>query len=381
MQRIFPRYFCVKLTQGVLILLALSAFANAADEIPAIQPPIPHIALLLPLNSQGLGPSAETIHQGILAAAGVHNNSLPVRVYSDFDDSHSVVAAYRDAIANGAVAVIGPLTRNRISQLANQPSIPVPTLALNLIEGLAPPQLYFFGMAVEAEARQVAMLARQQGMQQAIVISSRAPLAQRLQFAFEEQWIASGGMIAREIDYNGDPMVFSDVAATENSMVFFATDAENARAIRPYLPNNMSTYGTSQLFAGNQARMLNFDFEGARFVDMPWLMQRDLAPSVNYPRSSTPLATDQERLYALGIDAYRLINLLISKQATVPMDGVTGRITLRGQIFDRLSLPAVFAQGHAQAADAPIVHAEAMFPGMIKSASSVEAPDALAQGQ
>ncbi len=260
MQRIFPRYFCVKLTQGVLILLALSAFANAADEIPAIQPPIPHIALLLPLNSQGLGPSAETIHQGILAAAGIQNNSLPVRVYSDFDDSHSVVAAYRDAIANGAVAVIGPLTRNRISQLANQPSIPVPTLALNLIEGLAPPQLYFFGMAVEAEARQVAMLARQQGMQQAIVISSRAPLAQRLQFAFEEQWIASGGMIAREIDYNGDPMVFSDVAATENSMVFFATDAENARAIRPYLPNNMSTYGTSQLFAGNQARMLNFDF-------------------------------------------------------------------------------------------------------------------------
>lgn len=371
MQRILPlQWFCA------LLALYVSGIACATAEMPAAPTPVPHIALLLPLNSPGLGGAAAAVHQGV--TAGSLGQGLPVRVYSDFDEARTVAAAYRSAIANGAVAVIGPLTRNGIRQLADEKSLPVPTLTLNVIEGPVPPKLYFFGMDVEGEARQVAQLARRQGMKQAIVITAREPLTRRLQFAFEEQWTMLGGSILREIDYNGDTMVFADIAAMPDTMVFFATDVEQSRTLRPYLPNNLAAYATSQLFTGNKDTLLNFDFDGIRFVDMPWLLQTEQAAVTAYPRANPPLATDRERLYALGIDAWRLINILLANRIKValPLDGVTGRIRLNGQTFARDALPALFVQGHAQPADAPIAQAAPMFPDQFKNTAPVEAAPA-----
>ncbi|MDO8208714.1 MAG: penicillin-binding protein activator [Gallionella sp.] len=358
-----------------MLALYVSGFASATAEIllPAADKPVPHIALLLPLNSPALGAAASAVHQGILSAASLQSQGLPVRVYSDYDEAGSVVATYKRAINNGAVAVLGPLTRNGIRQLADEKTMPVPTLALNIIEGQAPPRLYFFGMAIETEARQIAMLARKQGLKQAIVITAPDTLTRRLQFAFEEQWTAQGGSILHEIEYSGDTMVFAGIAATPDTMVFFATDVEISRTIRPYLPNNLAAYATSQLFAGNKDTLLNFDFDGIRFVDMPWLMQTDQAAVMAYPRAYPPLSTDQERLYALGIDAFRLIRMLLAGQMAQPLDGVTGRIRLNGQTFRREALPALFVQGHGQAADTPVAQAVQMFPDQFKNIPQAEA--------
>ena len=305
-----------------------------------------------------------------MAAASALHAGLPIRVYSDYDED-----AYHTAIANGAVAVVGPLTRDKIRQLADEKSLPVPTLALNIIEGPAPPQMYFFGMAIEAEAQQVARLAREQNLKQAIVITDGDSLARRLQYSFEEQWTASGGAISREIDFTGDTSVFADITATPDSMVFFATDAEKSRLIRPYLPNGLAVYATSQIFSGNSDTLLNFDFDGVHFVDMPWLMQADQSAVAAYPRANPPLSTDQERLYALGIDAYNLIQILLANQinTALPLDGVTGRVSLKGNTFGREATPSLFAQGHAQSADAPLAPVVPMFPGQFKNASDAEA--------
>jgi outer membrane PBP1 activator LpoA protein len=346
----------------------VSGFASATAEPPSQA----HIAVLLPLNSASLGAAADAVHQGILAAAKIDNTSLPMRIYSDFDETQNVLAAYKSAIDKGAVAVLGPLTRNGIRQLADEKSLPVPTLSLNIIDVPGPANLYFFGLAVEAEARQVAQLARKQGMKQAIVITANEALSRRLQFAFEEQWVQSGGIIAREIEYSGDPMIFAEIAAQPDNMVFFATNAEQSRTLRPYLPNNLTAYATSQLFLGNRDTLLNFDFDGIRFVDMPWLMQTEEAFVMTYPRAPSSLPVDQERLYALGIDACQLIKLLINKNTARPLNGVTGRVKLNGQIFNREALPALFVQGHAQSADAPVAQAVQLFPDQFKSASSVE---------
>ena len=364
-----------------LFALYVSGFSNATAEVPPFGAPrpIPHIALLLPINSPSLGAAAEAVHQGFMTAANVLHAGLPIRVYSDFDETHSVVDTYNTAVINGAVAVVGPLTRDKIRQLADEKNLPVPTLALNIIEGQAPPQMYFFGMAIEAEAQQVARLARKQNLQQAIVITTDDPLARRLQYSFEEQWTASGGSILREVDFTGDTSVFEDITATPDSMVFFATDAEKSRLIRPYLPNNLALYATSQIFTGNSDTLLNFDFDSIHFVDMPWLIQADLPAVAAYPRANPPLSTDQERLYALGIDAYNLIQILLANQinTALPLDGVTGQVSLKGHTFDREATPSLFAQGHAQSADAPLAPAVPMFPGQFKNAadaaSSVEA--------
>src|SRR3989338_4295737 len=254
--------------------------------------------------------------------------TLPILIYSDFDENSSVVAIYRKAIASGAHAVVGPLTRNGVSALAAEKNIPVPTLTLNIVEGQPAQMLYYFGMPVEAEARQAAQLAKRQGLHQAIIITTRALWTKRLQSAFEEEWFASGGGILRETEYNNVSGELADITDLPDTAIFLAADARSARLIRPYLPNKLPIFATSQIFSGNDNTLTNYDLNGIRFVDMPWLLQPDHPAVMTYPRANPPLTIDRERLYALGIDAYRLIQSLLAKKVNtaLPLDGVTGDI-------------------------------------------------------
>ncbi|MBI3480295.1 MAG: penicillin-binding protein activator [Nitrosomonadales bacterium] len=362
-------------SSGVPALPAPASAIPAAEikHMPATAPlekSFPHIALLLPLQSATFGSAAEAVRQGFFAAVNYKRQKLPVRVYSNFDENSSVVPVYRQAIANGAVAVVGPLTRNGVSALAAEKDIPVPTLALNIIEGQFAPQLYFFGMAVEAEARQVAQLAKQQNLHQAIIITTRSQLSQRLQTAFEEEWTGpeqgatSARGILREIEFNDDPTAFADIADITDTLVFLAADADRARLIRPYLPNKLPIYATSQIFVGNENTLANYDLNGIRFVDMPWLLQPDHPAVMIYSRSNPTLSADRERLYALGIDSFRLTQLILSNQlqTALPLDGVSGQIQLSGHHFQHMAVPAVLFQGRAQPPDAPTSAPAHVFP-------------------
>ncbi len=362
MQRVFLRL-------SALLALYVSGFAcaTAAPLPPGDERPVPHIALLLPLESDIFGAAAEAVQLGFQAAAGAETHppgGLPVRVYSCPDEGRDITALYRRAIAAGARAVVGPLTRNGVGALAAEQDIAVPTLALNVLEDMPAGRLYFFGMAVEAEARQVAQLARQQDLHLAIVITTRAQLAKRLQFAFEEEWHRSGGTISREIEFDSDPSVFADIADAPGTAVFLAADARTAQLIRPYLPNRLPIYATSQIFAGNSDTLLNYDLNGIRFVDMPWLLQADHPAVMVYPRSVPPLSADHERLYALGIDAFRLIQSLLADQldTALPLDGVSGRIELDGHVFQRRAVEAAFVQGQALARNVQASPAAPVFP-------------------
>lgn len=371
MQRFFPWFFS-------LLALYVSGFACATEEppLPPDEPPAPHIALLLPLKSSAFAPAADAVRQGFLAAAGLEvtdPRSLPVRVYGCFDEGKDIVSLYRQALASGARAVVGPLTRDGVAALAAEPLLPVPTLALNVVERAASPQLYFFGMAIEAEARQAAQLASR-NVHQAIVVSAHTHLARRLQFAFEEAWLATGGTILREIEFKGDPSVFADVAEQPDTMVFLAADAATARLVRPYLPIRLPIYATSQIFVGNAETLINYDLDGIRFVDMPWLLQADHPAVMSYPRAVPPLSADNERFYALGVDAYRLARLLQEGGVldALPLDGVSGLIELDGRTFQRNAIPAVFAQGMAQRPGAPPTStAPPLFPDKALAASGV----------
>ena len=341
----------------------------AVAEMPVILPPSegapePHIALLLPLKSAAFGSAADAVQQGFIAAANLKKRGLPVHVYGDYDENKNVVAIYRQALANGARAVVGPLTRNGVAALAAEHNIPVPTLALNQVEVQPAQQLYFFGMAAESEARQIAQLAKKQGLHQAIVIATRAQLSQRLQFAFEEEWHASGGMILREIEFNDDPAVLADITDTPDTVVFLAANAEKSRLIRPYLSNKLPVYSTSQIFLGNDKNLTNYDLNGIRFVDVPWLLQPDHPAVMIYPRASSPLSADRERLYALGIDAYRLIQLMLTNRVdtALPLDGVSGNIKLNGHVFTREPILAIFQQGQAQLPGATTPALQEFFP-------------------
>jgi len=311
---------------------------------------VPHIALLLPLKSAALQQAAETVEQGFLAASKLQPSALPIRVYSCADETKEVAALYQQALANGAMAVVGPLTPAGVAVLAAQPSIPVPTLALNRIESKGPEKekLYFFGLALEGEARQIARLANADDSHSAIIVSTDTPLSRRLVQGFTAEWKRLGNNIVESKTFSNDNTIFADLPADPGTMVFVAANAERARMFRPFLNAVLPVYATSQVFNGNTNTLVNYDLRDVIFVDMPWLLQPDHPAVMVYPRANPPLAIDMERLYALGIDAYRLMQLVADNRLAkgLPLDGVTGNITLNpNHHFEREATRAEFRQG------------------------------------
>ena len=136
--------------------------------------------------------------------------------------------------------------------------------------------------------------------------------------------------------------------------IFIAAEPALIRQVRPYVATGAPTFATSQVYDNRSTPGANVDLQDMHFVDMPWMVEPGDPTVAAYPRNSKPIGADLDRLYALGIDAYRLAYALATKEKSglQPLDGVTGRITLAddGYEFLRELTPAYFDQGHALAA-------------------------------
>ncbi|MGD2139375.1 MAG: penicillin-binding protein activator [Burkholderiales bacterium] len=324
------------------------------EERPLATPP--HVGVILPLQSSAYARLAEQVRLGILTASRMASyNALPVKVYSTAGEPKQILEAYERATREGARAIIGPLTRDGVSAVAERALVSVPTVALNVpAAGLAlPSQMYVFGLQIETEAEQVARLAFTRGGRKALVIVGEDALGQRIAQAFARQWRKLKGDIVDEFKYSTDAAELTRLRAlvdtTAADVVFLALNAPRARFIRTYLGTELPIYATSLVYASTN-RLELYDLNGVRFMDMPWLLQPDHPAVMTYLRA--PLdsgALDEERFYALGIDAYRISQALLENStASAPIDGVTGTIKLdEKHYFTHELTPAYFSYGRA----------------------------------
>ena len=81
------------------------------------------------------------------------------------------------------------------------------------------------------------------------------------------------------------------------------------------------------------------------YPDMPWLHQPDHAAAMVYPRPASALSADLERLYALGIDAFRVAQEMIKARTDFEIDGVTGNLQVRQGVIGRAPLMVEFRDG------------------------------------
>jgi len=317
------------------------------------------IALLLPLAAPSFARPGDFVRQGFLAAAKVDTaQPLAVVVHTTTDQPDNIMAAYESALAQGARIVVGPLTRNGVSRIAQRMQPGTPVLALNLPENDAPlpENFYAFSLQVETEARQIAHMAFAEGRRSALTVSDSAPLMRRIHKAFSDEFVRQGARVVADFAYRNSTADLMALREAANSgqcdVVFLALDATRARLVRPYVDGPAQTYATSQVFEGQGERFRDTELTGVRFVDMPWLLQTDHPAVMVYPRpeSTGPAAVDFERLYAFGIDAYRIAADLLRSfnLAREPLDGVTGRILLgRDRILVRELVAAQFQDGRA----------------------------------
>ncbi len=336
---------------------------NEVDEAMHSAPTVPHIALLLPLESPTFGPIAEVVKQGFITAI-MREDALPliVRIYATTDDPLDILIVYQKAINEGAIMVVGPLTRDGVTALASSHMVDVPTLTLNAIDdnGHLPSNLYLFGLQMDKEASQIAKLAAKENGHHAIIISDNSPLSLRLQAAFIEEWQQHRSYATTEhLTFDPDPDILKTIrreTSGTGSIVFLALNAEKSRLIRSYLNPNVPVYATSQIFNSNQDSLFKHDLNNTQFLEMPWLLQPDHPAVMAYKRSEIPLSTNMERFYALGIDAFRLMALLFQAHSprNVMLDGVTGQIRLSPpNQFIREPFAATFRQGQVMLLNAP----------------------------
>ncbi len=308
--------------------------------------------MVLPIGSGPFVQHAGAVRDGFLAAAKLQGSAgLPVRVYAATDDPGVTMSGYRQAVAAGARIVVGPLTRASVSALAATNLIPVPTIALNVPDGngALPERMYALSLQIEAEARLVARFAYEQGQRNAYTIAGTDLLSRRMNEAFVDEFTRLGGTQADGQIYGGDRAELdryrAAIASSKADVVFLALDAARARAVRSYV-GNLPVYGTSQIHPGTSSELANFELNEVRFVGMPWMLQPEHAAVIVYPRRDYGGNLDLQRLYALGIDAYRLAHDLLAGRPPAHLDGVTGEITLGTDRRFRRGLPvAQFSNG------------------------------------
>lgn len=335
--------------------------ANSVPEVPASAAAVatptkpPHIALLLPSRAPLFERAASAVQQGFMASYLLETDPrLEVRLYTTLDDSDDVLANYRAAVDAGAVAVVGPLTRNSVTALAQSDRISVPTLALNLPEAdvSAQPLLYYFPLATEAEARQIARRMASLGKRNAATIVGANALARRNQAAFHDEWLKLGGTISTELNYAAEPaklaILRDQLQKAAPDAVFLALDAQQARLVRPYIDPGVTIYATSLVHAEKPGPQRYLDLDGVRFFDMPWLLDPTRSDLSRYPREEGNYSVEMRRLHAFGIDAAKLIQKILITPATLnqPIAGATGELKLDAERqFVRLPLEAQFISG------------------------------------
>lgn len=350
--------------------------------------PLTKIALLLPQEGQ-LASVAKALREGFMAAhfqaqqAGQNPPAIQV-----FDSSRltSMDEFYTQAKAAGVQLVVGPLEKNLVKQLNSREQLPITTLALNYSDAGSegPAQLFQFGLAAEDEAREVARRAWADGKRSAVAMVPKGEWGDRVLEAFRQSWQAKGGTLiaAEHVDQpvalaqqvadlfqlrksegraqQVQNTVGTQVAAQPSrrqdiDFMFLAATPQQAQQIKPTMvfqyAGDVPVYATSHLFTNSNDRAQYLDLNGVRFCETPWLLNANdplrQQVTAQWPQAAGSLG----RLYAMGIDAYRLAPRLAQLKAMPDsrIDGLSGSLSMNPSRRVERQLPwAEFVDGSIQ---------------------------------
>lgn len=298
------------------------------------------IALLLPLQSDALAQPAEALRAGFMAGHARDPNGVTVNLVPTGDSAQDTLDAYARASEQNDI-VVGPLARSAVAALATGGNVNKPTIALNHPQtpGPLPRQMLVVGLSLEEEASQVAdWAAAEQPGARALVLTGKTAWQQRLSGAFAARWAQLGlnnATVELPIsDGYVDPNALADLRARMQidppQLVFAALDAVQLRQVRSAIGTSLPTYGTGSINPGVDPAMSAPELSGVRILDLPWTVQADNPLVASYPRwGGDTGGYDMKRLYALGIDAYRVAHeLALRPDSAFELDGVTGRLSI-----------------------------------------------------
>lgn len=352
-QLIYPEHSATEFAKQLL---------NKSEEV-FIKPT--KIALMLPTEGK-LAKVSQAIQDGFLYAYYQSNNQQPEIEIINTSSESDFKLKYRQAIEQGVDLVIGPIDKNIVDDLAENPYLDVTTLALNYANEASQTNNFFqFGLKPEDEAEQIANYALLNRKYNAAILMPNNTWGERLSKAFTQRYETLGGTVqssgvfssgsndygaaiqrllnldnsqARHRTINtviGQKTEFQPRRRQDIDMIFIGANARQARIIKPQLKfhyaQDIQVYATSHISTSKKSADNDRDLNGIHYVDIPWTLksqqikeQRDIEqlwPTLNKTHS---------RLFALGIDAYRLIPQLqrLKLNPDESYSGLTGELSI-----------------------------------------------------
>lgn len=400
-------------------------------EMSLLQTPIQakRIAVLLPLSGR-LANQGIAIKEGILAAylenlqAAELSQSIPSKNAGSLDDSaQNSTQQYREIrffdsalktaqqinllVANFDV-ILGPLVKQKVIELTAVLPKDKILVALNRVQlesmsnkatssldevstltetetSLPLPEHYYFSLAPEDEAQQLASHIQQKQLIRPIIFAADNPTTKRMAQAFIDTWQKTPNANQPDLTIftdNKDMRVriseMLDVAQSEqrirrmkilsdvevfgvernrrdiDAIVLFA-NPEQTQLLNPIIEASLSPFARKSLsvYASSRSYSLDLndnnlrDLRNLTFTDMPWMLPnndwQDLAKKTTqlWPQKQDTLM----RLFAMGFDAYNLLPNL-RRLKTLPQlvnHGLTGNINVdeHGVLHRRLPLAQV----------------------------------------
>ena len=371
------------------------------------------IAVLLPLSGR-LANQGLAIKEGILAAylenivaAELHTNSViefgestgettpsNTQQYREirFFDSALKTAQQLNALVSDFDVVLGPLVKEQIIELTAVLPTDKILLALNRVElktntptieqlhmdnteesNFAVAEHYYFSLAPEDEAQQLALHIQQKQLVRPIVFAADNPTTQRMAAAFIATWQETPRAIQPDLTIftdNKDMRVrvseMLDVAQSEkrikqiqmladvevfgvernrrdiDAIVLFANPEQTAllnpiieASLSPFARKSLSVFASSRSYRVDLNSNSLRDLRNLTFADMPWMLpDHNWQPLAKQTTQLWPQRQDTLlRLFAMGFDAYNLLPNLrrLRTLGQLVSHGLTGAINVDDQ--------------------------------------------------
>jgi hypothetical protein len=357
---------------------------RSQSEYAAVYPKT--IALMLPVSGR-YSAAGQAIRDGFMASYYSHDVAARpvVEIYDTGKEGTDIREIYKQALADGVKLIVGPLQKEEVEALVRANRLTVPVLALNYApDNISSRHVVQFGLLPEDEARQAAELAIIKDQTRAVVYAPNTSHGDRLSKAFSDRYIELGGDVLAIEKYSPESndhshpiqrsmnilqsrnrksilnsvikqnLKFEPHRRQDVQAIFLIADPRSARNFRAQLKfhgaGDISIYSPSQAFSGVVNASVDRELDGLIFSDMPWTLQgkhNHLYTTVERYWPGT--LHKYPRLYALGLDAYRIIPYLARLQ-TNPFErfpGLTGSIALNeSNRVKRELLWATFDEGY-----------------------------------
>ncbi len=298
------------------------------------------------------------------AVATTANPAAELKIYDTTSQPMSQLLA--QVQQDGATLVVGPLLKENVEEVMKS-NTSLNVLALNQpgkVENR--PNLCYFALSPEDEARDAARHIHDQGKQTPLLLVPRGALGDRVVSAFADEWLKLGGGTVLQqrlgstaelksgVNGGGISLTGSPVSTLPSSMdsslgspgdvpvssggsidaAYIVATPEQIGYIKPLIAmrngsqSNVTLYASSRSAQGTSGPDFRLEMEGLQYSEIPMLAGSNPAlmqQALSAVRNDYSLA----RLYAMGADAWSLANHFAQMRQSpgYELNGNTGDLT------------------------------------------------------